>query len=238
MKNRSDVKTYLLLTFSLFKQKILDLANEVFFLKHLVLARFALNNASIYKEILKVRRTIETHSDVNEVYQIVQAIIAVRKVDGDLAEVGVYRGGTAKIIVQYKENKSLYLFDTFEGFPKPGQNDLPFFRKGMLSSQYNEVKSYFRREKNVFLYKGIFPQDTGKYVKDVKFSFVNLDVDLYESTLHCLRFFYPRMNRGAIIISHDYLAIPAVYKAFNEFFEDKDEGIIGICGSQCMVVKL
>lgn len=232
------MKIFLLLNFYLFQQKILDLVNEILFLRRLVLARYSANNIPIYTEILKVRRSIRTFTDIHEIYQIVQAIIAVKRIKGDIAEVGVFHGGTSKIIARYKGNKSLFLFDTFEGFPKTSKKDLPLFRSGMFSSQYKEVKSHFTDEKKVYLYKGIFPQDTGKYIKNNKFSFVNLDVDLYESTLHCLQFFYPRINRGGIIISHDYSAIPAVHKAFHDFFKNKNEVIIGIFGSQCLVVKL
>lgn len=238
MKTQSDLKTYLLLKLFLFQQKAIDFANEILSLKRLVLSRYMPQSAPIYREILKVRRRIQTISDVNEVYQIVCAVIAVRRIKGDIAEVGVYQGGTAKVIAEYKGEKSLYLFDTFEGFPKTGRHDIAFFRKGMCSSEYEEVKSFFKNYKGIYIYKGVFPQDTGKYIKNKRFSFVNLDVDLYESTLHCLQFFYDRMNRGGIIMSHDYSAIPGVYKAFNDFFEDKDEIIVNLTGSQCLVVKL
>ena len=62
--------------------------------------------------------------------------------------------------------------------------------------------------------------------------------DTYESTRSCLEFFYPRMNRGGIILSHDYINAAGVRKAFDEFFSDKSEPIIEMSGTQCLIVKL
>jgi hypothetical protein len=74
-------------------------------------------------------------------------------------------------------------------------------------------------------------------VKDRQFSLVNFDVDTYESTKKCLEFFYPRMNPGGVILSHDYITAPGVQKAFDEFFVDKPEPVVETAGSQCIVIK-
>jgi Macrocin-O-methyltransferase (TylF). len=65
-----------------------------------------------------------------------------------------------------------------------------------------------------------------------------LDVDLYQSTLDCLEFFYPRLNPGGIIVTHDYSWAAGVDRAFSEFFMDKPEKPIETIGYQAMVVKL
>ena len=79
-----------------------------------------------------------------------------------------------------------------------------------------------------------------KYGLDKKFSFVHLDVDIYTSTLEALKFFYPRINRGGAILSHDYPGAVGVKKAFDEFFEDKPEIVIELpTGTgQALVIKL
>ena len=86
----------------------------------------------------------------------------------------------------------------------------------------------------VFYYKGLF-QDTCGQVKDIKFSLVHLDVDLYKSTKDCLEFFYSRMEKGGIIFSHDYSTL-GVKQAFDEFFKDKPNAVINLSTSQCIVV--
>lgn len=72
-----------------------------------------------------------------------------------------------------------------------------------------------------------------------KFCFVHLDVDLYKSTKDCLEFFYPRMVRGGIILTHDYnYVFKGVKKAYNEFFANKPEAVIKLADYQALMVKV
>lgn len=52
--------------------------------------------------------------------------------------------------------------------------------------------------------KGYFPETLGDL--DDRFAFVNLDMDLYRLTLEGLRYFYPRMSAGGVILIHDYFS--------------------------------
>jgi O-methyltransferase len=194
------------------------------------------------KEFSKVLKKIRFETDLLlediEAYHIYMAAKCTRKVPGDIAEVGVYRGGSAKIICAAKGDRHLHLFDTFEGLPKVDEVDAvwPFY-EGKFAASFEDVRKYLDDEANVFFYKGIFPETSGP-VRDRTFSLVNLDVDTYESTKQCLHFFYSRMSTGGIIISHDYITAPGVRKAFDEFFMDKLEPVIETAGSQCLVVKV
>jgi O-methyltransferase len=187
--------------------------------------------------IRKIKRETSMILDDNEAYQISMAVKRTEKVQGDVAEVGVFRGGSAKLICQSNGGKPLHLFDTFEGIPKVAEVDQPAFYEGQFAASMEEVKNYLKDYKNIYFYKGIFP-GTAKPVENKRFSFVHLDVDTYESTLACLHFFYPRMNQGGILLSHDYINHQGVKKAFDEFFEEKQEPIIEMSGTQCLIVKL
>lgn len=99
------------------------------------------------------------------------------------------------------------------------------------------VQKYLSGYPNVSFYKGLFP-DTAGPVSNERFSFVHFDVDLYESTLGCLEFFYPRMIPGGIMLSHDYSLLSGVREAFAKFLADKPEGLIELPTTQCMLVKL
>ena len=61
---------------------------------------------------------------------------------------------------------------------------------------------------------------------------------MYEGTLACLEYFYPRMIPSGIMLSHDYGMLAGVEKAFEEFFADKPEEIIEQPTTQCVVIKL
>ncbi|MGA7627599.1 MAG: TylF/MycF/NovP-related O-methyltransferase [Methanoregula sp.] len=186
----------------------------------------------------KIRSDTDLLLEDIEAYQIYMAAKITEKVAGDIAEVGVYKGGSAKIICSAKGERVLHLFDTFAGLPRVDDVDAvwPFY-EGKFAASYDDVKTYLSQEKNVFLYKGIFP-DTSGPVRDIRFSFVNLDVDTYNSTKQCLEFFYPRMNSGGVIVSHDYLTAPGVRKAVDEYFANKPEPVVETAASQCIVVKL
>lgn len=172
-----------------------------------------------------------------EAYQIFMAVKRTAKVNGDIAEVGVYKGGSAKLICEAKGNKALHLFDTFEGLPDLCEMDNPKqYHKGQLRWELENVKTYLKKYSNVYFYKGLFPS-TAEPIKNKRFSFVNLDVDLYKSTLSCLEFFYSKMNMGGVIISHNYTDSPGVRKAVDDFFEEKPEPIIELSGTQCLIVK-
>jgi len=157
-----------------------------------------------------------------------------RYIDGDYAEVGVFKGATAKAICEIKGNKHLYLFDSFKGLPGISKIDSKFKAK-MFESNYQKVKEKLSKYQNVFIYKGLFPE-TGRSIRDKKFSFVHLDVDIYQSTRDCLEFFYNKMSKNGIIISHDYHA-QGVKKAFDDFLKNKPEKIIELPMSQCMIIK-
>lgn len=190
------------------------------------------------KALKKIRSETELLLEDIEAYHIYMAAKRTQKVPGDIAEVGVFKGGSAKIICSAKGEKSLHLFDTFEGLPKVEDIDMvwPFY-EGKFAASYDSVKNYLKNESNLFFYKGLFPK-TSEPVKEKTFSLVNLDVDTYDSTKKCLEFFYTRMSSGGIILSHDYITAPGVKKAFDDFFENKTEPVLETAGSQCLVVKV
>lgn len=187
-----------------------------------------------------IKHTEKDHKFISDLdaYLICTMLEKVKKIEGDIAEVGVYKGGSAKLICQIT-NKPIYLFDTFEGLPDVGEHDSPIlFHKGDYRGSLESVKEYLKGYPNLHFCKGLFP-DTGEIVKNKKFSFVHLDVDLYKSTVDSLEFFYPRMSKGGVILSHDYPTTKGVKKAFDEFFKDKLEIINEPFGTkEALVIKL
>lgn len=155
-------------------------------------------------------------------------------IPGAFAEAGVYRGDLSHFVNSAAPTKKLYLFDTFEGFPKQslkGKTDNRFSDTSLES-----VKAKFPKINNVIIRKGFFPE-TAQDLQAESFSFVMIDFDLYDSTLAALEFFYPRMTRGGYIFLHDYNSSESDYgvsKATNLFMNDKVEKIIcipDVCGS-------
>ena len=218
-------------------RRIQDVAKELAGKNHYVLARYeTMHRRGWMDKVTAVKQERELLLTHGEACQLISAVTATEKLPGDMAELGVAFGASAKLISQYSPNRILHLFDTFEGLPAVGTLDSPKFEGGQFFPRIEDVKEYLDG-KNVRFYKGLFPGTAGP-VQDTVFSFVHLDADLYESTLAGLQFFYPRMCSGAILICHDYLTSEGVNTAFREFFADKTEPVIELTGYQCMVVKV
>ena len=173
---------------------------------------------------------------VDEGYMIYSAVERTAKIPGDIAELGVFRGQSARIICEVKGKRKLHLFDTFQGLPAPGEVDTKF-KQGEYSCSLPNVQKILEGQRDVHYYQGLFPGTAGP-AEHCRFSFVHLDVDLYESTRSALEFFFPRMSPGAIVISHDYVIAEGVRQAFDQFFEHKAETVLELTGNQCLVVKL
>ena len=63
-----------------------------------------------------------------------------------------------------------------------------------------------------------------KEISEQKFSFVHIDVDMFQPTLDSLKFFFPRLEKNGIIICDDYnfSSFPGAKKAWDEYFKDKN----------------
>ncbi len=201
---------------------------------------------SFYKgqQIVDLIKSIKNEVDLAfypyEAYIVYSIAKSQSNLEGDMAEVGVYQGGSAKIICEAKQKARLHLFDTFSGLPPVSDKDTHFGTKFWQDNEFDNtseesVKKYLSKYDSVFLYKGIFPE-TSDPIKDSKFSFVHLDVDLYQSTRDCLEFFYPRLIKGGIILTHDYHS-NGVQIAFKEYFQNMKIPIIELTGSQCMIIN-
>jgi O-methyltransferase len=172
-----------------------------------------------------------------EAYTLYSLVKAYQHLPGDVAEVGVFQGASAKLICEAKGDARLHLFDTFEGLPKASKADGKVHNVNQYPCSEESVRTYLAQYPNVVFHKGRFPDSTGQ-LAETRFSLVHMDVDLYESTRACLEYFYPRMLPGGVMLSHDYSLLAGVSKAVGEFFSDKPERPIDLPSTQCMVIKL
>lgn len=133
--------------------------------------------------------------------------IKKKKVKGDLAEVGVYKGEFAAKINECFPDRKLYLFDTFCGLDERDlnedkKNSLVFSDRMFNYPFIQEVLDKMKYPDNCIVKKGYFPDSIGNL--DCIFAFVSLDADLFNPTYEGLKFFYPRLSKGGFIFVHDY----------------------------------
>ena len=207
-----------------------------------LLARFELMILSGHKEPGLVSRLHEARArgesllTGNEAFLLHALARAQRRLGGAYAEVGVYQGSSAEIMCLGKGDTELHLFDTFGGLPAPRDGEDEVLHRGQFAAGLEGVRARLAAFEGVEFHPGLFP-DTAEDLGDTRFSLVHLDVDLYASTLDALRYFYPRMLPGGIIVSHDFSILPGVAEAFATFLADKEEEAIELPTTQAMIVR-
>lgn len=143
-------------------------------------------------------------------FELMANEIIKKKVDGNVAEVGVYEGKFSKMINAKFPNKSIYLFDTFESFDTDEfQQELTYgrcpenFLEIFKNTSVKKVLSIMPYPEKCIVKKGLFPNTTIG-LENESYAFVSIDVDFEKSILEGLRYFYPRVNKGGTIFIHDY----------------------------------
>jgi O-methyltransferase len=146
---------------------------------------------------------------------------------GDFAELGVWRGDTSRFLHLSAPERALHLFDTFSGFPDGLAVDEP---DRFDNTSVSFVKERIGDIRNLVFHVGCFP-DTAAGLEANRFALVMLDADCYASTLSGLQFFYPRMVTGGYVFMHDFNSPESdhgVSRAASEFMADKSEKIVEI----------
>jgi hypothetical protein len=154
-------------------------------------------------------------------------------VSGDFAEVGVYRGNSAKLLASLladkRSSRNLHLFDTFGGFDVRDLTGLDAHRPALFADvAVDQVRKFVGQEHLCRYWVGYFPDSAQDMQSDSMFAFVHLDLDLYAPMKAGLEFFYPRMPRGATMVLHDYFSghWPGATAAVDEFLSDKPESVV------------
>ncbi len=179
------------------------------------------------------------------VFTLIDAVKYVVKynVSGSIVECGVWRGGSmmavAKSLLNLKKNdRHLYLFDTYEGMTKPKNIDIDYLgrkashllekttkkineRSIWAYSPLQEVKKVlyetgYEKEKIHFLQGKVEDTLPEKAPQDI--SILRLDTDWYDSTKHELIHLFPRLSRGGVLIIDDYGYFEGAKKAVDEYF--------------------
>ena len=176
-------------------------------------------------------------------WMLSQLIRLTMEVPGDTAECGVYLGASSYLICKFNEQQEArkrqhFIFDSFEGLSIPGVDDGNYWAEGDLSAPVKVVGEALADFANITIKKGWIPSRFNE-VENRKFSFVHIDVDLYEPTLESMKFFYPRMNRNGVILCDDYgfTTCPGATRAVDEVLSDKPEKMISLCAGGGFMIK-
>ena len=153
-------------------------------------------------------------------------------------ECGVFRGFSALLLARVARERlggfdgsAMFLLDSFEGLAAPSDEDTvvmvdeaagglrmaspPLGFSGTSSAHVAQVLGEFPE---ATICKGWIPAAFAQ-LPDERWSFVHVDVDLFQPTLRCLEYFHQRLLPGGIIVCDDYVTpfYPGAMLAWDEF---------------------
>lgn len=164
----------------------------------------------------------------------------VRELEGDIVECGVSVGYGILIwsllCELSDEQRQIYGYDSFSGFPASGEADrkkdnsfqteehgyasppelvLKVLADGRASADF--VDSHIR------LVRGYFEETVAKHNGDI--ALLHLDCDLHDSYVTCLTSLYSKVVSGGVILFDEYhdSNFPGAKQAIDAFFADKPE---------------
>ncbi|MFD2569936.1 TylF/MycF/NovP-related O-methyltransferase [Spirosoma soli] len=177
---------------------------------------------------------------------------------GAIVECGVFKGASFVRFAMFRQllsnpaAKKIIGFDAFGEFPETAfEGDQKWRSKfiadsgeqGISPDQLMEVLRHKKSDQNVELVQGDVCQTIPAYVEqhpELRISFLNIDVDVYEPTKAVLTHLYDRVVRGGVILLDDYANVfPGANAAVEEFFADKPVDIkrLPFAITPCYVVK-
>ena len=164
------------------------------------------------------------------------------QVPGDFAECGVWRGGSVLLIAHTllrlgNTDRTLWLYDTFDGMPPPSAEDI----QEMSGRSASEILAEHEKSEDDPFW-GIAPRaaveenlrGTGYPLDRIRFiegdvqitipsqapariALLRLDTDWYASTRHELQHLYPRIAEDGVLIVDDYGYWRGARKATDEY---------------------
>jgi O-methyltransferase len=174
--------------------------------------------------------------------------VVEHNIPGDIVECGVWRGGSMQaaaltLLGLGNTERHLHLFDTFEGMPPPGENDVR-----IDGSSAQDLLEKHDRSHNVWAVAGLddvkkgmaevgYPteqvhfhqgmvEDTIPGAAPETIAILRLDTDWYESTRHELEHLYDRLSPGGVLIIDDYGHWEGSRRATEEFISKTGEALL------------
>ena len=147
--------------------------------------------------------------DYDRLYTLWQAVRNVAALDSAIIEVGVFRGGSTRLLAEaqnhFKKPGKIYACDTFSGHPRvdpemDARHEVAGFGGDI---KLEDVISYLKIHPDVEIVVGDIMRTAGT-ISDQKLAMLHLDVDTYNATKFCLEEFGSRLEPEGIIIVDDY----------------------------------
>lgn len=176
---------------------------------------------------------------------------------GSIVECGVFKGASLSRFAIFRSllggpySRKIIGFDTFDKFPVTRYAPDKVVRKkavkiagadSISKEQMMSVLSYKGVDKYVELVEGDIKKTVPAYIKahpELRIALLNLDVDMYEPSVAILKYLYPRVVKGGLLLLDDYASYSAETSAVEEYFKDKDVEIkkLPFCMTPSYIIK-
>ncbi len=198
------------------------------------------------------RVTPYTMTSVERLFALIQAVKYVVSADipGGIVESGAWLGGSMMAVAHTLKrlgsgDRDLYLFDTYEGMPRPTELDVSYagtpasidfertkksgdtsawcyasieqVRSNLISTGYDTSRLHLIKGK---------VEETIPDSAPSRIALLRLDTDWYESTRHELIHLYPRLSAGGVLIVDDYGHWRGSRKAVDEYVKQHNISIL------------
>jgi len=179
-----------------------------------------------------------------ELWQLVAE--SAKLVNGDLIEIGVWRGGTGALIARKCQlvgiEGTVYLCDTFKGIVKAGPLDPSYVGGEHANTTKEDVLGLLNALNldRVSILEGIFPDESKGVLDNHRFRLCHIDVDVYQSAKDIVSWIWPRLEYGGIIIFDDYgfRGCAGITRFVNEERLNRDRLVLHNLNGHAVVIKL
>lgn len=171
------------------------------------------------------------------------AVQQALQVEGDLVELGVFRGHTTLFVSEYLQFATLprkwLLYDTFDGIPDD-QIDEGWATNGIYKGtfSYEEVRDRFAHIPNIDVIKGRVPEILEGNSPD-RIAFIHIDLNNATAEIQALDALFDRVTKGGVILLDDYCwAVSRAQRvAESAWFEARGVRVLALPTGQGLVIK-
>ena len=188
-----------------------------------------------------------TYLNIDRLYTLWQMVQKLPSTAAAVAEVGVYKGGSARLVAEALRLRgrdvAFYACDTFHGHAEVDDSIDGRHRVGeqFVHVKFDKVRKYLSKFPFVRVVQGNIRETASELAAEHAFGLVHVDVDVYPITRFCLEFFAPRMVIGGALVVDDYgsRTCKGVAKAVDEFAAATPSyAFIHLLSGQAVLIRL
>jgi len=172
-------------------------------------------------------------------YEVYKKILNIK---GDIVECGVFKGAsfirllTFRDLLENKNKRKIFGFDSFGKFPHPQKNKTNLRLDKSFADRHDKNIGLGIPEKKLILYlkkkkannfkliKGNVINTIPSFFKNKrnKIALLHLDLDIFEPTYFVLNYLFDRISKGGIILLDDYKHIKGATIAVDKFLKSSN----------------